>query len=344
MKYFLNITALLFSMMMTGCSDKSEFYEPQAFLMGTVITGKVYGKNREKASSEVINRISEIEKMMTINSPGGDINKLNSMSGKDYVALNPESVYVMNVANRYSELSGGAFDVTIGPLVKAWAIGTDNPRIPEIAEIKSLLKLVSYKDLVIDEKNNKAMLKKQNQVVDLGGIAKGYAGDEAVRILKDNKITSAYVNLGGNVVTLGKKPDGSLWRIAVQNPRAANGKYVGILEVADKAIVTSGDYERFFEKDNVRYHHILDTKTGNPAKSGLIAVTIVYDRSVDADALSTSLFILGMDEGKKLISSIKGAEAVFINIKKEIYITGGLKDIFTFKDDTGEFVFKGTLK
>jgi FAD:protein FMN transferase len=330
--------------MMVSCTEKKEAYEAQSYLMGTVVSVKIYGDNGQKSAADVFKRISAIEKMMTINASGSEIDKLNSAAGKNYVKLSPESIFVISTANKYSALCNGAFDITVGPLVKEWGIGTDNPKIPEKEKISELIRLVGYKDIVIDEKKNSVKLLRPKQVVDLGGIAKGFAGDEAIRIFKSNGITSAYVNLGGNVVALGKKPDGSPWHIAIQNPRSANGTYIGILEVSDKAVVTSGDYERFFEKDNVRYHHILDPKTGYPARSGLISVTIVYDISIDSDALSTTSFILGMKEGYGLISRIKGAEAIFVTDEKKVYITKGLDKIFTFKDATGEFHFEGILK
>ena len=271
------------------------------------------------------------------------MNRLNSMAGKDYIKISPETFFVLETARKYSELSKGKFDITIGPLVKAWAIGTDNARIPEQKEVDSLLPLVSYNDIVLNKSTLKAGLARKNQIADLGGIAKGYAGDEAVKILKKNGISSAFINIGGNVVTFGKKPDGSLWKIAIQNPRSGDGNFIGILNVASKAIVTSGDYERYFIKNGVRYHHILDPSTGYPAESDLIAVTVVYDKSVDADALSTSLFILGMKRGYELIKTINGAEAVFITQKHEIYITKALKNIFTFKDVTEIFSYRGII-
>ena len=223
--------------------------------------------------------------------------------------------------------------------MKAWGIQTDNQRIPSKDEIGNLIKLVGYKDLAVEPSQLTAKLARTGQIVDLGGIAKGYAGDAAIKILKDNGIQSAFVNLGGNVVVLGNKPDGSPWKIGVQNPRAENGKYLGILKVKDKAIISSGDYERYFEKDGVRYHHILDSKTGYPSDSGLIGTTIVADKSIDGDTLSTATFVLGLDKGMQLIESLEGVEAIFITKDKKVYTTNGLKDIFTFEDESKEYQY-----
>lgn len=313
--------------------------EGDDFIMGTTIHQKVYGNDAQKAVSGASARMKEIEELMTINVPGGDINKLNDAAGKNEVVLSSETITILETAKSYAELSDGSFDVTVGPLVKAWGIFTDHPRIPPQDEINRLLKLVDYRTLTIDKARSSARLDKPGEIVDVGGIAKGYAGDEAIRIYKSHNVKSAYINLGGNVVVLGAKPDGSPWRIGIQNPRAANGQYIGIVKVTDKAVVTSGDYERYFEKNNVRYHHIIDTRTGYPADSGLISATIVTDVSMDADALSTATFVLGLEKGMKLVESLKGVEAIFITKDKKVYVTEGLKSSFTFDDESREFTY-----
>ncbi len=334
------ITAMAF--ILSSCSFdlfnlNSKPVEAEDFMMGTVITQKVYGQEAKAATEEVRQRLKAIEELMTINAPGGDINKLNEAAGKNAVILTKETINILATAKEYAQISGGAFDVTIGPLVKAWGIFTDHPRIPGREEIERLKKLTDDKTLEVDTANSTAKLEMPGQIVDLGGIAKGYSGDEAIKIYKKHGIKSAYINLGGNVVVLGKKPDGKLWRIGIQNPRAENGYYLGIVEVTDKAVVTSGDYERFFEKDGVRYHHILDPKTGAPSDSGLISATIITDISMDADALSTAVFVLGLEKGMALVESLKGVEAILVTKDKEVYATEGIKSSFTFSDDSKEF-------
>jgi len=337
-KPLLCIYFFIFSFVLVSCSEDEKFIEAQEFHMGTLITQKIFGKNREKASKEIMKKIDELESLMTINKSGGDINRLNEASGIKRIKLNSETIFVLENALKYSEILGGAFDVTIGPLVKAWGIITDNPRVPPQDEIDNLLSLVNYKNLKVDSKNLTAELLKKGQIVDLGGITKGYAGDAAVEICRKNDIKSAYINLGGNVVVVGKKPDGSLWKIAIQNPRADNSSYIAILNVSDCSVVTSGDYERHFEKNGKRYHHILDPKTGYPSDSGLISVTIVTKKSIQADALSKT-FVLGLKKGMELIQKIPDAEAVFVTSDKKVYITKGLKDKFTFSDKSGQFKF-----
>lgn len=339
-KLFLLFIICFTSIALCSCGlISSKPVETEKYHMGTVITQKIYGPNAQRAADQVEKRMVDIEATMTVNAPGGDVNTLNAAAGKESVRLGSDTIFVLQRAKRYAELSKGTFDVTVGPLVKAWGIFTDHPRMPAPDEIKQLMGFIDYRTLSVDEANNTAKLANSGQLVDLGGIAKGYAGDEAIRIYKENGIKSAFVNLGGNVVVLGNKPDGKPWSIGVQNPRAETGRYLGILKLTDKAVVSSGDYERFFEKDNVRYHHILDPRTGYPANAGLIGTTIVADSSTDGDALSTATFVLGLEEGMKLVESLPGVDALFVTKDKKVYITSGLKDKFTFDDESKEYEY-----
>ncbi|HPD01673.1 MAG TPA: FAD:protein FMN transferase, partial [Acetivibrio sp.] len=279
-------------------------FESRDYIMGTLVIQRIYHKEADRIHGEVNERIAGIEAKMTINKPGGEINLLNDAAGEDYVVLGDDTLYVLDKARHFSDISNGVFDVTVGPLVKTWGIWSDNPRVPGKNEIDELLKLVNYKDVLIEKDNDRAMLKKSRQVVDVGGIAKGYAADEAIRIYKENGVKSAFVSLGGNVAVLGGKPDGSPWRIGIRNPKGPRDSYIGIVSIKDGSVVSSGEYERFFEEKGVRYHHILDPKTGFPAESDLAGVTIVSDLSIDADALSTAVFVLGLEDGMRLIEGI----------------------------------------
>jgi thiamine biosynthesis lipoprotein len=309
------------------------------FALGTIIEQQVYGANAQKASDEVWAQIKERDALWTINSPGGDINKLNNNAGLGYVELNPETISILREARRISDLSGGAaFDITVAPLVKAWGIGTDNPRVPSADAVQELVSLVNYRDVLIDEKNGLASLLKKGQMVDLGGIAKGYIGDRAIDIYKSNGITSAFINLGGNVAALGSKPDGSPWTVGIQNPRGENSDIVGVVEVVDKAVVTSGDYQRYFIKDGQRYCHIFDPGTGYPMDSGLMSVTIIASSSTDADGLA-KVIVLGLDRGMEMVKNYGRAEAIFITNDKKIYVTPGLKGKFRLEDATHEYTY-----
>ncbi|APR00182.1 apbE family protein [Clostridium botulinum] len=312
-----------------GCDSKSE--EPisrETYLMGTIINIKAYGKNADKAIQACVDKISDIENKMSLNISTSEVNKINKNAGIAPVKVSRNTFDVVKASLIYSEKSKGSFDITVEPLVSLWGIGTDKARIPSKDEISNALKLINYKDVIINENESTVMLKRKGQAIDLGAIAKGYTADELKEVLLNYDVSSAFLSLGGNVYVLGNKPDKTSWKIGVQNPLETRGDYLGIVSVSDKSVVTSGNYERFFERNGKRYHHIFDTKTGYPAEKGLISVSIISDKSIDGDALSTSVYTLGLDEGKKLIESLKGVEAIFVTNDKKVYVTSGLKDIF----------------
>jgi len=339
--FILNIAIILAFGLLTACTANANpnnndndylVNEARDFAMGTLVTQKVYGPNGEAAIDEAMAKIRELEEMLSFNADRGDVFNLNQNAGKEKVELNPITIELIQKALEISELSGGKFDITVGPLVRAWGIGTEDARVPSPEEIEQLLPLVNYRDIEIE--GNTAFLKKPGQMIDLGGIAKGYAGDEVIKIYKKLGIKSAVVNLGGNVVTLGGKPDGSPWVVGIMSPRKEEDseQHLGAIMVKDKAVVTAGDGERYFIQDGVRYHHILDPDTGYPAKSDLMSVTLVTDSSFVADALDTAVFILGLEKGRKLIEDYGGVEAIFVTTDKKIYVTEGLKDNFTLID------------
>lgn len=303
-------------------------YETEFFAMGTVINQKIYGKNSELACIQVENEIKRIENIMSFFLEDSDINKLNENAGKSKIKLEEETIYVINKAKQLSKLSSGAFDITTGPLVKLWGIFTNHAKVPNKKEIDEAQKLIRYEDIIIDVKSNLAMLRRKGQMVDLGAIAKGYAADKAIEIYKKNGIKSAFINIGGNVMVLGKKNYEDLWTIGIQNPDKVRGECIGALLVEDASVVTSGGYVRYFEKNNIKYHHIMDFKTGYPCSSGLKSVTVISNKSIEADALSTAIFVLGYENGRKLVDDVDGLDAIFITENNEIKITEGLKDKF----------------
>ncbi|WP_251861200.1 FAD:protein FMN transferase [Clostridium sp. Marseille-Q2269] len=312
-----------------GCNTKSK--EPvsrETFLMGTIIKIQAYGKNADKAVQASVDKISDIENKMSTNIPTSEVSKINKNAGVAPVKVSKNTLDVVKASLIYSKKTKGSFDITVEPLVALWSIGTDKARIPSKDEIDRSLKLINYKDIIINEKESTIMLKRKGQAMDLGAIAKGYTADELKKILINYNIESAFLSLGGNVYVVGNKPNKTPWNIGVQNPIHPKGNYLGAISVSDKSIVTSGNYERFFEKNGKRYHHIFDTKTGYPAEKGLVSVSIISDKSIDGDALSTSVYTLGLDNGKKLIESLTNVEAIFVTNDKKVYITSGLKDKF----------------
>lgn len=266
--------------------------------------------------------------------PGSEIAQINRSAGHRPVAVSEETFGLLKRAKAFSSFSGGAFDISVRPLVELWGIGHKADFVPRTWRVRRTLRLVSFHDLILDETCHTAFLRRTGQAVDLGGIAKGYAADKVRRLLTEAGVQSAMINLGGNLIALGTRPDGEPWRVGVQNPCSTRGEWLGLLALTDKTVVTSGSNERFFIKDGVRYHHILDPRTGSPARSGLLSVTVIGVSSEEADALSTAAFVLGLEQGAALIME-RGAEAVFAAEDGRLYLTAGLRDIFQWNHRSG---------
>ncbi|BDR69448.1 FAD:protein FMN transferase [Clostridium tetani] len=333
---YLIIFSLIF--MLVGCNKEEKVITKENYLLDTLIQLKVYGKNSEKATNEAMDAISDIDDIMSPTKPTSDVVKINNNAGKDFVKINENTLEVIKTSIKYSKLSKGNFDITVGPLVKLWGIGTENARVPSKEEIDTTLKLINYENVLIDEKNKSIKLKSPKEAIDLGGIAKGFAGDKAREILENKGIKSAYLNLGGNIVTIGNKTDGTPWNIGIQDPLSDRGEYFGIVRVSNKSVVSSGNYERFFIKDNKRYHHILNTKTGYPSESGILSSTIISDKSIDGDALSTITFILGLEKSMEIIENIDGVDAIFVTTDKKVHTTSNIaKD---FKLSSKEYIYE----
>ena len=321
------------AIILTSCKSKNiEPVSKTELLMGTVCTIKIYDKPYEDTFNKAFNRLKDIEKKMTINDKNSEVDMINLKSGEARVKVSKDTYYVIQKGKYYSELSKGGFDISIGPLVKLWGIGTENARVPKESQINKVIPLINYKNILLDDKNYTVMLKDKEMIIDLGGIAKGYAADEVKRILEENGVKKAIINLGGNVLVVGEKEKDTPWVVGVQNPDKERGDYIGTVEVKDKTVVSSGIYERYFEKDGKRYHHILDRKTGYPVFNSLASVTIITDKSIDGDALSTSVFSMGLDKGMEFVKSLKSVEGIFITKDSEVYITDGLRGNFKITD------------
>ena len=338
-KYLGLITALVSSitLSLSGCSNKMEDPVTKTeTILGTVCTVKLYDHISDSTFEKVFNRLKEIEDKMSVNKEKSEVININNASGVDYVKVSKDTFEVIEKGVYFSSLYN-KFDITIGPIVKLWNIGFDNVRIPEDEEIKDKLPLVNYENVLLNKAENKVMLKEKGMMIDLGGIAKGYAADEAVKILKENGVEHAIVNLGGNVMTLGGKPDGNQWTIGIQHPFTSRGNYVGTVKVADKTVVTSGIYERYIKKEGKIYHHIIDKATGYPVDNNLLSVTIITDKSVSGDGFS-KIFALGLEKGLQYANTLKDVNAIFITNDNRIYITPGLKDNFELTDTSFQII------
>jgi thiamine biosynthesis lipoprotein len=299
--------------------------------LGTLCRIELFGGGKPELYGRLFSRLYEIERMMSTNLADSEVSRINRAAGIAPVPVSPELFTVLERALYFAEASDGAFDPTVGPLVDLWGIGGDYPKVPDGKEIEAALALVNWKDLELsggtgpDVSETKglvtAFLRRRGMALDLGAIAKGFAADELVKILREEGTKSAVIDLGGNIYVYGTRPrvrsflpkagEVVKWRVGIQNPLDDRGAYAGYLELDEASVVTSGVYERFFIEDGKRYHHILDTRTGFPVENGLLAVTITAASSMDADALSTAVFALGREKGSALAEA-NGAGAIFI--------------------------------
>ncbi|QXE21220.1 FAD:protein FMN transferase [Clostridium sp. 001] len=326
---FLIVIIIVSIIPLTSCvKDNVQPVSKTEYMLGTICTITVYDNKPESVIDKAFVRIKEIENKMSVNKPGTELDAVSDAAGKNFVKVSKDTFYVLKKGKYYSEQSSGAFDITVGPLVKLWGIGTDNARLPSQSEIDEKKSLINYKDLLLDEKDSKVMLKRQGMSLDLGGIAKGYSADEAARILKENGVKHAIVNLGGNILAINTNTNGKPWNIGVQDPFKTRGDPAGGLNVTNKTVVTSGIYERYFEKNGKKYHHILNPFTGYPMDNNLASVTLVTDISIDADAMTKNIFYLGVDKGMDYVNKKNGLQAIFITKDKKVYITDGLKGKF----------------
>jgi thiamine biosynthesis lipoprotein len=301
--------------------------------MGTVMTHKAFGSHAEESLEAVCREVARLEGLLSRFLPDSEISRVNRSAGTKSEKVSLETYKVLSKAVEYSGYCPEYFDVTIEPLIKLWNIGEASFAQPDELSIKQVLPLVNYRDLILDPRGKTARLRNVGQSVDLGGIGKGFAGCKILEVYREFDISSAYSNLGGNVVTLGAKPDGSPWHIGIQHPREEN-KIIGSVSVVNQNVVTSGDYQRYFtDNQGKRHHHILDPTTGYPAESGLISVSVVTEKSLAADALSTILFVAGMDKGLEFLRSFPQTEAIFVDYDLRVYITQGLRRRFQADKD-----------
>ncbi len=298
------------------------------YVLGTLIQLKVFGENAKVAISESIKRLLEIDDKMSVFKEDSEVALINRNAGGEYQEISEDTYYVVETSLKYSNMSKGAFDPTIRPLVDVWRIGRENQRVPSKKELEKAMELINYNDISIDKAEKTVRLDKKNQAIDLGAVAKGFAADEVRDILIENKIKSAIIDLGGNIFALGNKQNGMAWNIGIQNPLADCGEYIGVTSVSNKSVVTSGNYERFFTVNGKKYHHILDSRTGYPSENGVISATIISDNSIDGDALATCAYVMGLEIGYKLIESLEGVDAIFITEDKRVFTTSGIKNNF----------------
>ena len=308
-----------------NASDDAEAVR-DVFAMDTYMTVKAYGSNGDAAVDAAVDEINRLDALLSTGKKDSEIGQINANNGGQ---LSEDGAVLMERSLELYKSTNGAFDVAIYPVMKAWGFTDGNYQVPDADTLKATLELADPFLIDYDKETSTVSFKKDGVQIDFGGIAKGYTSSRIMDIYREKGVTSGLVNLGGNAQVFGTKPDGSLWRVAVQSPDSED-EYLGVLETKDKAIITSGGYERYFEKDGVTYHHIIDPSTGYPADNGLISVTIVSADGTLADGLSTSLFVMGKDKATDYWKAHSDEfDMILLTDDEKLYVSEGIKDSFT---------------
>lgn len=326
MKNWLSAALLSAAFLLTGCSG-APAQEPETatfFAMDTAMDFTVYGDAALLDEAETL--IGSLEEQVSVTDEHSDIYAIDHTGSG---SLSGNAAELMEQALELCRRTGGALDISVYPIVQAWGFTTGSYQVPDEETIQSLLPLVDYTQIQYDAATGVVTLP-EGMEIDLGSVAKGYAGQLAAQMLREHGVQSALLNLGGNVQTVGTKPDGSPWQIGIKDPQGEDAMMV--LSVEDQAVVTSGGYERYFEQDGQTYWHIMDPSTGHPADSDLLSVTIVGKQGIICDGLSTSLFVMGLEKAADLWAQSGDFEAVFVTASGEVYITEGLQDRFALTE------------
>lgn len=310
---------------LSGCENNRE-YSQTIFAMDTVMELTAYGKNGEDGVLAAIEEINRLDGILDANDRESAIFKLNN---KKEIKGEEDIYRLIKDSVAFGEETGGLLNIGLYPIIKEWGFNSGEYKIPQKERLEELLKHTGLKNINFNSDDFGVEICDEYEEIELGAVAKGYTGDRVIEIFKENGVERGIISLGGNVQTLGAKADGSPWKVAVANPDEGGGS-VGIVEVTDKAVVTSGSYQRYFEKDGKRYHHIIDPRTGMSAQSGLKSVTIISALGEMADAYSTAVFIMGEEQGAEFWRRRKDEfDMILITGDDRILITKPLENSFT---------------
>lgn len=306
-----------FALLLSGCSSSSQDrLEYTDTLFDTVISVTLYDDSEKEVLEGCRDLCRNYDELFAKNNENSDIYKINHAKGEP-VTVSDDTIALLEQGIYYSSLSKGAFDITIGSISNIWDFKSEDHNVPKDFEIDEAKSHVDYERLILQD--DTVQLTDPESMVDVGAVAKGYIADRLKDYLKDEGVEHAVINLGGNVQTIGSKTDGTDYNIGIQKPFDESGAPITSVKISDQSMVTTGIYQRYFELGDKLYHHILDPNTGYPCENNLYSVTIITDSSLTADALSTTCFLLGYEEGMRLINELDGVEAVFITDDNELH-------------------------
>lgn len=321
MKRLLALLLTLLCLSAGGCAAPEPVVSCSGFALDTAVTVSLYGDYDEDIAQGAIDLCRSYEPVFSRTDPDSELYRLNA---GELTEVSDDLARVLSLALEYARLSDGAFDPTMGLLSDLWQFTAPDPRVPDAGDIGDALAGAGWQQVTLE--GNRVTLPEDCHL-DLGGIAKGYIADRLRDYLVGSGVTSAIIDLGGNLYCLGCKEDGTPFRVGVQYPFGEGSELIASLAVRDMSVVTSGVYQRCFRQDGVLYHHILDSATGYPARSGLLSVTVAAPSSADADALSTACFVLGLERGLALIDSLEGVYALFITEDMALHPSAGLEEV-----------------
>ncbi|MDQ0089307.1 thiamine biosynthesis lipoprotein [Paenibacillus anaericanus] len=341
------------STLIGGCGNSGNAKEPTAnkeqpqaqqnngpmketfFIFDTVVNVSIYDDRATKENlKDIEDLLNKIDNKISRTNSESEIFKVNANSGIAPVQVSPDTFELVSIAIDYAKRTNGLLDPSIGRLVTLWNIGHEGAHVLPIEEIAPMQQLCDYRKIEMNEETHEIYLQDKGMEIDLGSYGKGYAADAVYDYLAEQGFSSAIIDLGGNVFAMGQKPTGEDWNIGIQDPTQERGIPIGSIRINDKTVVTAGIYERYFIEDGKMYPHIINPKTGYPVDNNISSVTIITDRSTDADTMDTALVLLGIEEGLKFVENIPNAEVLFITKDKKLYASSGFKEMLNKTNDS----------
>lgn len=319
--------------------DYGGFRSGITYAMNTVIEQKWYGESADTAYTGMETKTREIESVLSLHLSQSEIAAINENAGVQPVEVSQRTFDLLQRAKELSEQSDGAFDITIAPVVELWGITSDHPHVPTDEELAQAMALMGLEDLVLDEEACTAYLTRPGMAIDLGGIAKGWTADQLREYARELGAERGYVSLGGNLMIIGERPDGDPFKFGLRDPQGDASTYLGTVTLKDGyTMATTGGYERYFEEDGIRYHHVLDPRTGYPADSDLLSVAVISKDGTLADYLSTTLFVQGLEAAKAAAGSEDYA-LVMVDQENNVWISGSLRGNFEPHETDADYTY-----
>lgn len=341
MKRFWHIGCLLLCgiVCLSACKSKAMHATALDFRMNTWVSQEWYGELAQQTCDEIDEQLAELEKKISLYIEDSDISRINAAAGKEYTEVSDEVFYLIKDSLKVCEEYGGLFDISVAPLSVLWNVTSDEPIVPDEQEIIDAKAKVNYKKVLLNEETHSVMLSDAGMMLDLGGAAKGWAVSKMEEIARRNNV-SGYLSLGGNMLVIGKKPDKSDFLIGIRDPRGDSSEYFASVAMDGYTMATTGDYERYFEKDGVRYHHVIDPFTGYPSDKGLVSVTVISKDGLLADCMSTAVFINGREELDRALSR-NDCMIIAVTEDNEVYASTSAWDMIKPNSKTG-YSFKNS--